>query len=292
MNIRMIRTFQAHRDRINALIALPEQDLFVSASADGMLGVWDIYTPVADVRVELSAQATPCCLAPFPTGQFFACGCQDGSVLLFNGEGGEVVRTLPGISQPVQALAISQNGEWITAATESGDLQVWNSTNGAQPYSFDAFDQPVSAVAPLAADQALLIARAALYRLVFPTGEIQRDFDGSEQIRALLPAPGQGWLIYVQEDGRIIRCPLTGGEYHLLLDAGQTVSSVLLAASRQLLFVMLEQPEILICDLESGDSLYRLALPAPLAAAAIAHNEGFLIAGFPDGSITIYELLA
>lgn len=292
MNVRMIRSFQAHPDRISALIALPEQDLFVAASADGTLSVWDLYTPLPEVRVELSPLMSPRCLAAFPVGRFFACGCEDGSVLLFNGDGGEVVRTLAGTSQPLQAVTISHNGEWITALTDAGSVQVWNSLTGLQPYATLTFDQPVATLAPVAADQALLIVRAALHRLAIPTGDIQHDSDASGQICALLSAHDQSWLLHVLEDGRLIRYPLAGGEHYTLLDAGAKVCSALVATSRCLLFVMLEQPEILICDLNTGDCLHRLVLPAALSAAAIAHNEGFLIAGFPDGTIAIYELLA
>ncbi|WP_333183207.1 MULTISPECIES: hypothetical protein [unclassified Microcoleus] len=59
-----------------------------------------------------------------PDGKYFAVGCFDGTVRLWNLRG-ELLHTLDGHSSPVSAVAIGLLGETIVTGGENGTVKLW-----------------------------------------------------------------------------------------------------------------------------------------------------------------------
>ncbi|MGB8686947.1 MAG: hypothetical protein WCD53_06375 [Microcoleus sp.] len=59
-----------------------------------------------------------------PDGKYFAVGCFDGAVRIWN-FGGELLHSLEGHSSPVSAVAIGLLGETLVSGGENGIVKLW-----------------------------------------------------------------------------------------------------------------------------------------------------------------------
>jgi WD40 repeat protein len=248
-----------------------------------------------EARIDLLPDTTPCCLAAFPGSLFFVCGCADGSVLLCNAEGAEIVRTLQDTCDAIQQVTISNDANRVIAATDSGMIYVWDSITGAQPQRIDTPYASITALAVLGSDQLGVISQseqgAHVELLALSDGSRIRHRMAAGVAHTLLPDVHGLTLVRSTDDGRIICCTEDSADEWLSIEAGQEIHTALLSPKRGALLVALEQVRIAAYDLESGRGLASLETPAPLSATAISSNEGYLIAGCHDGTIHIYELL-
>jgi WD40 repeat protein len=59
-----------------------------------------------------------------PNGKYFATGCFDGSVRIWNFSG-ELLHALEGHSSPISAVAIGPCSETLASAGENGTVKLW-----------------------------------------------------------------------------------------------------------------------------------------------------------------------
>jgi WD40 repeat protein len=76
-------------------------------------------------------ESMPVALAVHPQNGYIACGCVDGSVVLWNAEGGQLVWTSRPYASRITDVAFSGDGSLLYGATLDGQFCAWNVASGA-----------------------------------------------------------------------------------------------------------------------------------------------------------------
>ena len=88
-----------------------------------MISLWNLETGELLHSLQTGIRITSAA-AISPDGKYFAVGCFDGTVRLWNLRG-ELLHTLDGHSSPVSAVAIGQLGETLVSGSENGTVKLW-----------------------------------------------------------------------------------------------------------------------------------------------------------------------
>ncbi|MBF0404904.1 MAG: serine/threonine protein kinase [Nitrospirae bacterium] len=114
-----------HGDVINS-IALSGNGLYaITASADGLVGLWNIKSMKLIKTFntgDISVLSAAFCQSD---DRYFACGTMEGTIHLFNIESDECLFKLTGHKDGVNALVFSQNGFYIYSASLDGTIVRW-----------------------------------------------------------------------------------------------------------------------------------------------------------------------
>lgn len=79
-----------------------------------------------------------------PDGSHLVCACSD-EVKITEVATGNVVRTIPGDTEPITALAVSPNGRILITASRSTMCKIWNIQSGECLRQWRAHKLPVAA---------------------------------------------------------------------------------------------------------------------------------------------------
>ena len=135
---KVIRPLADHTNRISAVVAAPSGRLVVTGSLDRTLKIWSgiDFKPVANVD---HAGGPVYAVCYFPTNDLVAAGGQDGNIRIYQineGRSGRnaavtasLQRTLSGDRTAILALATAAKGQWLAAAGEGAQIQVFDRGN-------------------------------------------------------------------------------------------------------------------------------------------------------------------
>lgn len=133
----------------NAVIS-PDEKYFLTGSYDGRARLWDVKTG-ALVRTYTGHKAPITAVAFSPDGKFILTGANDNNskaiwrnvddnkVRLWNTQTGECTGVYDGNSLGIRAVAFSPDGNTIAAASEFGDVMLWNLQNGKMIKNEDVY---------------------------------------------------------------------------------------------------------------------------------------------------------
>ncbi|MBE9124363.1 WD40 repeat domain-containing protein [Tychonema sp. LEGE 07199] len=105
----------------NYVAITPDSQILVSYGYKN-LALWNLQTGELLHSMETGIRITSAAISP--DGKYFAVGCFDGTVRLWN-LGGELLQSLEGNSGPVSALAIGLLGETLVSGSENGTVKLW-----------------------------------------------------------------------------------------------------------------------------------------------------------------------
>ena len=126
----LLRTLTGHTDKVNAIAITPDGQLGISASADGILKIWDLEKEVERHVLQVD-QGQISSLVMMPDGVTILAGDTKGCLHEWNLISGALVRTIPSEQGWwIRGLAITPDGRLaLTSAGESA-MAVWDLEQG------------------------------------------------------------------------------------------------------------------------------------------------------------------
>ncbi|MDJ1167970.1 DnaJ domain-containing protein [Roseofilum sp. BLCC_M154] len=113
----LLKTIEAHSDRVNAVALSADGQSFASACENGSIKVWKLGKGKVKESLRLNAHnAAVTCLQFSLNGQLLITGSEDKTVKLWNLETGELVKTLIGYSAHLMDLALSADGDYFASS--------------------------------------------------------------------------------------------------------------------------------------------------------------------------------
>lgn len=106
----------------NYVAISPDSQILVS-HGNKIIKLWNLQTGELLHSLQTGIRITSAA-AISPDGKYFATGCFDGSVRIWNLDG-ELLHALEGHSSPVSAVAIGLDGETLISGGENGTIKLW-----------------------------------------------------------------------------------------------------------------------------------------------------------------------
>ncbi|MEO9124269.1 MAG: WD40 repeat domain-containing protein, partial [Microcoleus sp.] len=106
----------------NYVAITPDSQILVCHS-NKTIALWNLETGELLHSLQTGIRITSAA-AISPDGKYFAVGCFDGTVRLWN-LGGELLHALEGHSGPVSAVAIGHLGETLVSGSDNGTVKLW-----------------------------------------------------------------------------------------------------------------------------------------------------------------------
>jgi WD40 repeat protein len=139
------RKVGSHGSYVSSVAVLPQRQQYLSAGYDGMLQWYDLATDVAVRSLKLHsfwswdmAVSPDESLVASVTGQYLAGGYKyepaperEPSVRIVAAESGEMLQSLPHVPS-VQAVAFTNDSQFVAAGNLMGEIRVWNARTGEQ----------------------------------------------------------------------------------------------------------------------------------------------------------------
>ncbi|CAK0781123.1 hypothetical protein CVIRNUC_005291 [Coccomyxa viridis] len=133
-----LKTFEGHKDEVNAIKWDPTGKLLASCSDDHTAKIWSLSqsTPLHDLTAHTKEIYT---IKWSPTGPgtdnphlplMLVSASFDTSIRLWNGETGECLHHLTQHTQPVYSVAFSPTGELLASGSFDKNLHMWSVTSG------------------------------------------------------------------------------------------------------------------------------------------------------------------
>jgi WD40 repeat protein len=125
----LIRTLEGHIGSVNAVAVTPDGHRAVSASADGMLRVWDLESGRTVRRLE-GHTGWVNAVAVAPDGRRAISASGDETLRIWDLDTGETIRQLQGHLGRVRAVAVTPDGCRAVSASADRTLRVWDLDTG------------------------------------------------------------------------------------------------------------------------------------------------------------------
>ena len=147
-------TFRGHSGPVHAAAFSPDGVRLASASADGIIKVWNVETG-AVVWTASSQGVAVQALAYSPDGGKLAAASRDNSIKLLNAVTGLEIHSLRGHSMPVKGIAYSPDGSRLASASLDQTVKIWDPETGREVMTLRGHSAGINAPA-FSPDGALL----------------------------------------------------------------------------------------------------------------------------------------
>lgn len=127
---KVVKVFEGHTHHVLGLSWRYDGRMLATAGADNVVKIWD--WTAGDRRKNVEGWDKEVTATDYlGSSDTLATTSGDGRVRLLNSAGAEV-KSLPGVKDFMNALAINRTGDWLVAGGEEGVLHVWNVTSGKE----------------------------------------------------------------------------------------------------------------------------------------------------------------
>jgi len=260
------RSLTGHTHAVVAVFPNVDESQILSASSDGTIRQWDLYNGAEIAHIQS--------LFPYllmdgeisPDGQTFAIGAGGSTVrldlrgllVLYDTKTGTEIRRfgVDGVAHTSSTSSVRFNpdGQTILSADWSGEIKLWDMSNGTLLWSVEGVTSAVNSV-EFTPDGSAFIASSDEGDVVWvdsTTGVITRRYS--------LGAPVKK-AIFTRDTGRFLAC---------LAD---------------------ESSSVLLVDVETGETLHRLVGQSSVCLAlAVAPDNLTVVSGHGDGNIFLWDL--
>ena len=143
--VKLLRTFDGHRNLVRSIAFDPQGEMLASASDDGTVKFWDvrsgnlIRTLEGDKRKVVS-------VAFDPLGGILASGSGDGRVKFWDVRSGNLIRTLKGHEGEVSSVTFDPQGEMLATAGEDKTVKLWDVRSGNLIRTLEGHESRVTCV--------------------------------------------------------------------------------------------------------------------------------------------------
>ncbi|MFO0927619.1 MAG: c-type cytochrome domain-containing protein [Gemmataceae bacterium] len=133
-------TFPDHQNTVYAVAVKADGKAGYSVGEDNQLRMWNnagdnAGKPIRNVGAHGKAVLK---LVPVPNKPQLVTCSADGTVKVWNADNLSAVRTLPGFTDHVYAVAVSPDGNLVAAGAFNGEVRVWKLADGAAVATFNA----------------------------------------------------------------------------------------------------------------------------------------------------------
>ena len=137
-------TFPDHQNIVNNVAVTPDGKFGISAGEDNSIRIWqatDMAKQIGKATKNLGGHTKAVFrLASHADAKnpLLASCSADGTVKLWNPVTGTLIKSLPGMTDWVYAVAISKDGQLVAGGAANGEVRVWKTSDGSQVSSFNA----------------------------------------------------------------------------------------------------------------------------------------------------------
>lgn len=298
MHFYLTHTHQGHSNRINAVTAVPDGSLLISASQDHTVKVWEALGDTPRFVMD-DHQAPVNAVTAFYRSYFVVSGGDDSRLIVWNAQSGERVRAMHGHTDAITALTVTPDGNHIISGGRDQTLRIWDTLTGALRHTCSGHASAIHTLA-ITPDSRYAIAgetgsaeRAYTLRVwEIATGADVRMFEehhaGVNQMQfmangtlLLTGSPDGDLKIWDWQRGTVRRTI----ETHL----GSMVMTML--PDERHIIAGTQKPVLTLWDLTLAEQRAKLDEPSDwVSALAYIPNSQQLIVGCHDGTLNIYHL--
>ena len=137
-------TFPDHQNIVNNVAITPDGKFGISAGEDNSIRLWQATDGAKQIGKSTKNMAghskAVFRLASYADGKsaLLASCSADGTVKLWNPMTGTLIKSLPGLTDWVYAVAISKDGQLVAGGAANGEVRVWKTSDGSQVSAFNA----------------------------------------------------------------------------------------------------------------------------------------------------------
>ena len=296
MRFQLIRTYQGHQDRIDALVPIPDQSRLVSASQDGLIKIWNLRSD-SSVILRQSTSSYPTALDVFPAGFFIATGLSDGQIEIWNLETAEVIRRFEGHEGRITALAITHSGHSLISASQDRTLRIWDALTGVRLHTCSHQSSEITTLSVTPDDKVVLAGQSGDQNAPgvtrawqIETGVEIAEFNNIPNSRHYMAALKDGrHAVSGSEAGDIIVWDRQTGESvrHINAHPGPVVMALM--PDQKSVVVGTPKPSLALWDLTTGEKTHQFDEPSgEVTSIAVTTDGRSVIAGCQDGSLNFY----
>lgn len=124
-----LRTYEGHKDIINAVAFNPDSGIFATAGEDSQTLIWALESD-QPIHILIGHSGPVNDVAISKDSQIIVTAGDDGTIKVWSVETGEQIREITGHNGAILSVAISNGGKWIVSGGDDHDALLWNLENG------------------------------------------------------------------------------------------------------------------------------------------------------------------
>lgn len=198
-------------------------------------------------------------------GSLIAAGLEDGTVAVWSAESGELVKTLSGPAEAINAVAFSPDGRLLAGGSEDNSVSIWQVADGTLQATFKSHTQAITALAFSPDGQSIFSGSedTSVHQLQVTDGKRLRVFGGYTDAGISLSADGAilaaaGGSVYTSSGaarrGKVSLWTVADGKQLRTLDV-PGVTGVALSPDGQFVAAAEEDHTAKVWDVASGESV-------------------------------------
>lgn len=284
-------TFEGHRASIQEICLIPNSQLFISASLDLSIIMWNLATKRCEAYMK-KHEAYVSCLHVSPNSSYFASGSWDHKVILWNIRKKSVIKTFGNLEKVVNSVCFSKDSRVLAAA--SGNIIFVFSLNDFSEKHLESHTCTVTKV--LFSNAGLLIS------VSFDKSIKVWDTSNYQVKKVIMTSPNHCTSSVLAESGKSLILGLNNGQIKLV-SFNESNTDLLLPGHNKDVFLVRISPNCRV--LASTCCLYWLALwdvklknclvnskklNDPINSFEFCKDSTQLVSGYMSGSIEILDL--
>jgi DNA-binding beta-propeller fold protein YncE len=229
-----------------------------------------------------------------PDGRRVATGSMDNTVILWNTETGQLIRTLTGHTKYIDIVAFSPDGTRIASASSFDTVKLWNAETGQEIWTIAGDGDIIRHIAFSPDGRRITAAVGRTVKLWnAETGQEIRTITGHNH-RIVFAAFSSDGTRIISVSYRAIKVfdPNTGREISSIDSADQISAAACSPDGRSIAAVLTEGGEIRIWNLETGKAIRTIPVAGKGSRfpAVYSPDGRYIATGHSDGKIVIWDV--
>ena len=289
----LAHTLIGHSERVESLAFLLNDTLLASASADGVVRLWNVEAGTLAQAFDGSNNAIGA-LAVSPDGNWLALAGSDHRIMLWDAKAGQMAGEFKGHAGSVTQMAFSPDGHTLASVSRDQSVILWNVDKREAIHQLSGYQHQILALAfaPNGRRIATGDAEGEIRYWEISSGKLVGYFRAHDQrIIALAFSPDGKWLASGGQDN-FFKLWDTGLERkdRLLGGAPYAVNAIVFTADSKWLLAAGTSDAIKIWDVDSGQVVQQLyGRNNNIYALALSHDGGTIATGGENQVVQIWR---